>query len=303
MLCKTLNLKDSSLLSDEANEYLKRYYLQVIPNKKLLLSALPEPLNNSKCTAFVGQSNVDETFLNLIHDFDVRSDDVFVCSLPKCGSSWTETIAWLLMHNLDYETIQNTKRYELMADFETHKSFSDLNPSVSCDMAWIDYYNRLNSPRVIKTHLPVFALPKRIWTIGAKVIYITRNAKDMAVSDYHFRRNAFPADIKMDDVVNGLINDQWVCSPYLDHILNYWNIRHLSNVCFIAYEDLVRNPFTTIKMMSQFMERNYTDEQLKQLIEFISFENMKNNKAVNREEDLIEMEEFAGKKRLDATFS
>lgn len=301
MSFSTLHLEHSSLLSDEANEYLTEYYIRAIPNENFLRSELPLPLRNLQCAPFVSQSNVDDTILRLIFNFEVRLDDVFVCSLPKCGSSWTEVIVWLLMHNLDYETIQTVKRYKLMADFESHRSFCD--ESFSYETAWLDYYNKLNSSRVIKTHLPVFALPKRIWSMGAKVIYITRNPKDMAVSDYHFRRNAFPTDIKMDDVINGLINDKWVCSPYLEHILNYWNIRNLPNVCVVAYEDLVQKPFTTIKMMIEFLERHYTDEQLKQLIDFISFENMKKNRAVNREEDLVEMQECAGKKALDPTFS
>lgn len=52
------------------------------------------------------------------------------------------------------------------------------------------------------------------------------------------------------------------------------------------------------------MKCNYSDEQLMQLTEYyISFENMKNNKAINRESDIAKMEAFHGKKRPDTEFT
>ena len=44
------------------------------------------------------------------------------------------------------------------------------------------------SPRIIKTHLPHKVLPKQLWEKAAKVIYIARNPKDLAVSYYNFSK-------------------------------------------------------------------------------------------------------------------
>lgn len=303
-------------LSVGANGLFTNRMLWAKPTEKFI-SELPSQLRNLSIKPFVVHKIIGDHFMDSIYNFDIRPDDVFVCSLPKCGSTWTETIVWLLMHNLDYKTIQNVELLKhLMADFENFQNFPSianellkndrsktLTEQQAYEIAWNQYYNSLPSPRIIKTHIPVFALPKAIWSKGTKIVYITRNLKDMTVSDFHFRRNFCPSDIKMDDVVDGIINDTWVTSPRFDHILNFWNLRRLPNICFTTYEDLVRKPFETIKMLSKFLGQNYTDEQLIGLMEFISFDNMKKNPAMNRENGIALMEKLTGQQRLDASYT
>lgn len=303
-------------LSKGANDLITKQMLWAKPNE-IFISELPLPLRNLNIKPFVVHKIIGDHFMDSILNFDIRPDDVFVCSLPKCGSSWMETIVWLLMHNLDYETIQTLKPSgELTACFETFQNFpgavdellkndrsKTLTESAAYQIAWNQYYDSLKSPRIIKTHIPVYALPKGIWSKGTKIVYITRNFKDTVVSDYHFRRNFFFADISMDDCVNAVTNETWVSSPHIHHILNFWNMRHFPNFCFITYEDLVRNPFETIKTISEFLGCNYTDDQLNGLIEFISFENMKKNPGTNFEDGVKKIEILAGKQRLDTTYT
>lgn len=309
-------IKSAPFLSNGANDLITNRMLWATPTTKFI-SELPLPLRNLNIKPFVVHKIIGEHFMESILNFDIRSDDVFVCTLPKCGSNWTATIVWLLMHNLDYETIETAKRSsKMMADFENFQNFPSaadellkndrsktLTESVAYEIAWNQYYNSLKSPRILKTHIPVYALPKNIWSKGTKIVYVTRSLKDMIVSDYHFRRNFFFADISMDDVVDAVINETWVSSPHIHHILNFWNIRHLPNFCFISYEDLVQNPFETIKMISEFLGCNYTDDQMNGLIEFISFENMRKNPGTNREDGVKRMEMLAGKQRLDKTYT
>ena len=51
----------------------------------------------------------------------------------------------------------------------------------------VDDIDRRRGVRLIKTHLPIHLLPEEAWK--AKVIYIYRNPKDVAVSFYHFVRS------------------------------------------------------------------------------------------------------------------
>ena len=38
-----------------------------------------------------------------IRNFEVHSDDLFIITLPKCGTTWMQEIAWLIANNLDLE--------------------------------------------------------------------------------------------------------------------------------------------------------------------------------------------------------
>lgn len=43
-------------------------------------------------------------FAESIRSFQVRDDDVWIISYPKCGTTWTQEMVWLLGNELDYET-------------------------------------------------------------------------------------------------------------------------------------------------------------------------------------------------------
>lgn len=307
-------VEESPFLSSAANECLK-HHLWAVPSAESI-SELSASFSNLKFTPFMQDSNLCRNFLDLIFDFHVRSDDTFVCSLAKCGSSWLQNIVWLLIHDLDYKTAESVERKQLIGDFEDRPTYMKgaaelmaadstrtLDEDLALKMAFTMSHERMESPRVIKTHLPIYALPKQIWSNGVKVVYICRNMKDMIVSEYHFWRNFFFVDVKMDDVVNGVINNAWIYSSHMDHVLNFWKARHLSNVLFISYEDLLSESFATIKKISEFLGRDYTDEQLKELTEFTSFDNMRKNKSLSRENDVVRAEEHLGKKRPDSSYT
>lgn len=301
------------------NEFMKEYFINVTPTKKFI-SELPPQLSDLKDfvkTSRFESKKICDPFLEGIFDFDVRSDDVFVCSLPKCGSSWLQTIVWLLTHNLNYDDNQKENRAKQMGDFNEITNIpiaqaivSKLRANDKClsqidaaKIAWNEVFRHLITPRVIKNHYPSFFLPKRIWKSNAKIIYVARNPKDMAVSLYHMIRNFFFVDVTMDDIINGIVKDTITFSPLLDQILSFWRIKHLPNVLFVAYEDVVLNSFESIKEISTFLECKYSDEQLKELTEYISFDSMKQIKSINREADVKRMEELLGNKRPDAKFT
>jgi Sulfotransferase domain len=67
------------------------------------------------------------------------------------------------------------------------------------EMIDIEELNKLSQPkyenleqqttrRFIKTHLPLSLLPRNIKEVGAKVVYVARNPKDVAASYYNFHK-------------------------------------------------------------------------------------------------------------------
>lgn len=52
-----------------------------------------------------------------IYNFELRKDDVVVVTFPRCGTTWTQEMAWLLANDLDYCTaadIPLTKRFAFL---------------------------------------------------------------------------------------------------------------------------------------------------------------------------------------------
>lgn len=48
-------------------------------------------------------------YLEDMKNFEVFEDDVWVISYPKCGTTWTQEMAWLLNQNLNYDVAKETK--------------------------------------------------------------------------------------------------------------------------------------------------------------------------------------------------
>ena len=38
-----------------------------------------------------------------IRSFDVRDDDIWISSFPKCGTTWTQEMVWNIVNNVDLE--------------------------------------------------------------------------------------------------------------------------------------------------------------------------------------------------------
>lgn len=311
----TREIEGLPILSDEMNNFLRECVTTLVPSEKFI-AELPAPFKDD-VKPFRLYKQICNPFLDAILDFEIQSNDIFVCSLPKCGSSWMQITVWLLTHDLNYEAVKKLDRSNQMGDFdellnataaieissEFRANDKSLSESDALKMGWNEVFKKLDTTRIIKSHHPPYLLPKQIWSKGAKIIYVVRNPKDMAVSLYYMVRNFFHADLTMDDIVNAITNDVCCYSPCIDHVLDFWKLKHSPNVLFVAYEDAVNDSFETIKKISEFLNCNYSDEQLKELTEFISFDNMKQIKSINREDDVVKMESLHGKKRPDADFT
>lgn len=60
-----------------------------------------------------------------ISNFKVRSDDVFLCSYPRTGSTWLAEILWLLGNDLNFEAARKTIQQIRAPTIEVSCLFSD----------------------------------------------------------------------------------------------------------------------------------------------------------------------------------
>lgn len=217
-------------------------------------------------------------FADSFLEFEVRPDDVWIITFPKCGTTWTQEMIWLLANDLDYKgaAVSLLERYNF---FEIEILLPNIhNKEYSGN---IDKLNKARSPRFIKSHLPVGLLPKQLWTVKPTIIYTSRNPKDTAVSWYHHCHNITGYMAGMNAFFEGFLRDQIVYSPFHSHILNFWNMRTEKNILFLTFEDMKADLMQTLKLASKFLNKTYSDEQLIKLQQHLDFQKMRLNPSVN----------------------
>lgn len=107
------------------------------------------------------------------------------------------------------------------------------------------------------------------------------------MSFYNFVRIAEGYQGTKEEFVDCFLNDfAGYYSPFLEHVLSYWNRRHLPNVCFITYEEMKADLPSVAKKVAAFLERPLpeTPEEMNSFMDHLSFEKMKTNTAVNKED-------------------
>lgn len=212
-----------------------------------------------------------------IKNFKVFPDDIWVISYPKSGTTWTQEMVWLLENNLDFVTARRTLQRDRFPFFEVKCALLRDQKSQH-PLRMIEHLRR---PRFIKSHLPVDLLPSQLWTVKPKIIYVVRNPKDVAISYYYHHRlmNGYRGNINR--FVEIFLSGNVAYGPYWRHVLEFWKLRDEPNVLFNSFEDMKKDLCSVIRKTAHFLGRTLDEEQVMLLAQYLSFESMKNNRAVN----------------------
>jgi hypothetical protein len=196
--------------------------------------------------------------------YRAQPGDIFVCTYPKCGTTWMQYIVYLLLHAGE----------PLARGAALDRVFPHL------EEVGREVVAALPVPRLIKTHLPKAMTP---FAANARYIYVARNPFDCVVSFYHHTRG-FPQHY---DFSNGTFADFFECfmrgevdfGDYFEHLLSWTALVGAPNLLFVTYEEMKADARTAISAVAGFLGAKAQSTardgaKLTRILDAVSFDSM-----------------------------
>lgn len=139
----------------------------------------------------------------------------------------------------------------------------------------ITLVEKMQRPRHIKTHLPLALLPKNLWIVKPKIVYVARNPKDVTISFMHHYKFLHGFEGSKQDFLDGIIMDQLIYCPQVKHATEFWRVANREHVLFLHFEDMKLKMADVLDKVCEFFGKSFSADQLMQLERHLSFDVMK----------------------------
>ena len=220
--------------------------------------------------------------------FDPRDSDVILSTSIKSGTTWMQYILLNLI-------FKNHKEKPKTVDVSPWLDERTTDPE-----KMIETLNLQTHRRFIKTHLPLDGLP---YYPNVKYIVVARDARDVFMSLWNHYRNLKPQVYKaLNEDIPGRAGPpfpfcpddikvfwrNWITQGWFEwesegypfwsnmrHTQSSWNFRHLPNILFVHYSNLLRDPSGQIKRTSDYLDIELSRQELASIVMETSFQNMK----------------------------
>ncbi|TKR69462.1 hypothetical protein L596_021621 [Steinernema carpocapsae] len=207
-------------------------------------------------------------FVRSAKALQVADTDVFVCTYPKCGTTWIQHICSQLLRT-NYGP-------------DVGKELAVTSPMI--ERMGAKFCETIDQPRLLKTHFSYGNLPKNA---NAKYIFAVRNPKDCLTSYFFHNRN-----FKIYDWENGdfevfyemFINGQLAFGDYFDHLKSWLPEIDNENVLFLKYEDMVADLSGAVEKIGHFLGGRAADivedpVMLRHIVDESTIDSMKKNQG------------------------
>jgi hypothetical protein len=153
--------------------------------------------------------------------YQAQSDDLFIVTYPRSGTTWMQNIVYSLQ----------TNGQPFNAD---PKHFFEQNPALEINGE--KGIKAMQRPGAIKTHLPMDRVP---YHPLAKYICVVRNPNDVCVS-YYFFYNTWGdvPKLEFEQFFQYFIEGRLPFNDYFEVLRSTWQRRNDDNVLLVSYEEM-----------------------------------------------------------------
>lgn len=213
---------------------------------------------------FITQADMD-----LIEkDFVAKDGDVYVTTFPRSGTTWTEQMVYLLVNKGE----QGEQR---LTDAVPWLETLPKRPN-----GMLEFLKTLPERRLFTSHLPYPLMPSLNGT-SAKVVYIARNPKDVAISMYFHSQSYGGYEGTWEEFFQQFLIGDFFGS-YFDHILPWWQAsQNGKNILFLKYEDMKNDHKGNVAKIASFLDLLADDQLIDKVVALSSFKSMTSNKSTN----------------------
>ncbi|XP_070546423.1 amine sulfotransferase-like [Ptychodera flava] len=208
--------------------------------------------------------------------WDVRPDDVIVVNYVRSGTYWLTKALTCLFPDLNFVLPQTGKVVRLDQLCEDNDDLPSSYREIATAVK--ESLHEMKSPRLLVCHFPPQLFPK-VWRDGQKkcrIIYVTRNPKDVCVSQY-LHMNTIPAqkmDLTWEEWVKAFIEGRVKHGPWLDHVLGWKRYGLQDNVLHVTFEDMKKDLESVLTDIALFLGQPKSEEELRNAAKCCTFDAM-----------------------------
>ena len=207
-------------------------------------------------------------------DFEPRPRDIFVCTPPKCGTTWTQTIVASL----------------LWPDGDAPAPVMVLSPWIEFQLMPIEAVQAIlgaqTHRRFMKSHTPADGIP---FFPDAKYVVVGRDGRDAFMSlCNHLERfklvdllnaRALAAGVPpmpgWDGDVHGFFAQWLENADHMRHLGSFWERRRDPRLLFVHYNDLKADLAGEMRRIAAFLEIDVPEARWPAVVERCTFEGMR----------------------------
>lgn len=135
---------------------------------------------------------------------------------------------------------------------------------------------RMESPRVLRTNLPLLLLPSAIWRIRPRIVYVSRTAAEVAADYYKEYVHLHGYKGSPIDFAELMTNDLVAYAPYHGHVHDFGELQGVaSNIFNVKIQQEEEGKRRTIEELAAFLEISVTEERMNELADWMRTSNEK----------------------------